>query len=85
MIQYALYRGHYHRIDVPGRNILGEFRSTGEFFALLVETFAIVKVNSNITLSEDFKHYIYKSLKNSQVEIAEASSLTKLIKNLPYM
>lgn len=70
-----------HRI----RSNLGDFDSSGDYFALMIDTYAVVQRNTPFRLSGDFMDYIYKSMLTSKLEYKEISSLTKIIKGMPIL
>lgn len=64
-------------------NNLGEYDSSGDYFALMVETYALVNHYTPFPLSNDFLDYIYKGMLASKIQYYNISSLTKLIKYMP--
>lgn len=53
MIQKAIYLGHWYNYELKHK-ILPGYNQTGEFYALLVETYSTVKRNSDILLLPNF-------------------------------
>lgn len=58
MLQKAIYLGHWYNHDFKHR-ILPGYDQTGEFYALLIKTYSIVKKNCDIYLLPDFLNFIY--------------------------
>ena len=83
--QHVIYKGHLDSSYYRLRNNLSEFDATGEYFALLVETYGIVHQYSSLKLSPELQDYIYKSLKHSKVEFSEISSLSRILRYLPHL
>lgn len=49
------------------RSNLGDYDSTGDYFAMIVQTYAIFNKNAPFPLSADFLDYLYKSMLSSRV------------------
>jgi hypothetical protein len=61
------------------RTNLGDFDSTGDYFAMVIETYAVFQKHAPFPLSADFLDYLYKSMLSSRIEFKNIDSLTKLI------
>lgn len=81
--QEVIHKGHLYRSASMLKSNLGEYDSTGDYFALMIETYAIIQKNTPIPLSPDFLDYIYKSMTVSKIEYKDIASLTKIMKNMP--
>jgi len=81
MLQKAIYLGHWYDFDIKHK-ILPGYDQTGEFYALLVQTYAIVKNNCHILLLPDFLDMIYKGVSNRTTNYQRLSSFTKIILHL---
>jgi|JI6StandDraft_1071083.scaffolds.fasta_scaffold329141_2 hypothetical protein len=84
MIQKAIYLGHWYDYEVKHK-ILPGYDQTGEFYAMLVETYSIVKTNCDIYLMPDFLDYIYQGVADRRTNYQHLGSFTKLILHLPVL
>jgi hypothetical protein len=82
MLQKAIYLGHWYDYDLKHK-ILPGYDQTGEFYALLVQTYSIAKTNCNILLLPDFLDFIYSGVASRTTNYQKLSSFTKLIQYLP--
>lgn len=82
MLQKAIYLGHWHDYELKHK-ILPGYDQTGEFYALLVETYSTVKINCDIYLMPGFLDYIYSGVADRKTNYQHLSSFAKLIQHLP--
>lgn len=80
--QDVIHQGHLYKPFAMIRNNLGEYDSAGDYFALMIETYAIIQRRTPIDLTPDFLDYIYKSMTTSKIEYKDIASLTKIMKNM---
>ena len=66
--QQIIFKGHLYNKTHYWRSNLGDYDSTGEFFALLAETYAVVNTYTPFQLDPDFLDYMYKSMRASRLE-----------------
>lgn len=78
MIQKAIYLGHWYDYDLKHK-ILPGYDQTGEFYALLVQTYSISKTNCDIHLLPDFLDYIYEGVARRTTNYQKLSSFSKII------
>ena len=64
------------------RSAANDFDSTGDYYAMMIETYAFVNKYTPFPLSPDFLDHVYKTLLSSKLEYKDISSLTKIINNM---
>ena len=82
MLQKAIYLGHWYSHELKHK-ILPGYDQTGEFYALLVQTYSVVKKNCDILLLPNFLEYIYLGVADRKTNYQRLSSFTLLIEHHP--
>lgn len=77
-----IHRGHVYNKNFTLRSTSNDFDATGDYFAMMIETYAIVNKYTPFPLSPDFLDHVYKSMLSSKLEYRDISALTKIIKNM---
>jgi hypothetical protein len=81
-VQKVIYLGHWFEYEFKHR-ILPGYDQTGEFYALLVETYSTVKRNCDIYLLPEFLEHIYLGVADRKTNYHHLSSFTRLLEHLP--
>lgn len=81
-IQKAIYLGHWFNYDFKHKLLPG-FSQTGEFYALLVQTYSLAKTNCDIHLLPEFLDYVYLGVSDRRTNYGQLSSFTTIVSFLP--
>jgi hypothetical protein len=67
------------------RNKLESFEASGDYFALIVETYGVVYRYTPFPLAPEFLDFLYKSMVASKLQYHSIASLRKIAQNMPLL
>lgn len=83
MMEKVLLQGHFDQYNILNfKNFSKQYDDSGEFFSLVIETYAIAQKSCGVILTPDFKEYVYDALLDKKTEYKTLGSLTKTIMSL---
>jgi hypothetical protein len=60
MVEKVLFQGHFDQYNVLNfKNLPKQYDDSGEFFSIVIETYAIAAKTCGVVLTPDFKDYVY--------------------------
>jgi hypothetical protein len=68
MMEKVLLQGHFSQYNILNfKNISKAYDDSGEFFSLVIQTYAIANKSCGVVLTPDFKDYVYDNLIDKKI------------------